>query len=359
MRLLGVLLVFVCIQRTSAQTCAVGQVLVNSACTYNDPELMLWYKLDLANPTLNSGNLVTGTGYDLTTASSGNNLCCTANAFAKKGTGSLDATYAVQSNAKPLSTFGTYTSFTLSFWMYFTDCPITGADFLVFGTQYYALADEYGVALKLYGGNLICIVPTAGEFKVVDSLFTSPYFSTWLHVVVTYEPNFYRFYLNGNLVTIPGILTGDATKWPYYTSWRLGYVPTVPLTNYLLLSVASYNWTSFKTDDVRIYRRALSATEVSWLYAPCGSGDSRYYEETYTCASSGCNAGYTGPDGGTCVGCGVGKYKTTTGSAACTDCAAGTYSTTVAAYLASTCITCPADRRRLLVRRLVTNQAVR
>eukprot|EP00961_Rhodomonas_salina_P261541 3535005-Rhodomonas_salina.1 len=36
-----------------------------------------------------------------------------------------------------------------------------------------------------------------------------------------------------------------------------------------------------------------------------------------------CNAGYTGPDGGTCEACGVGTAKAVNGSSACVDCEAG------------------------------------
>jgi hypothetical protein len=52
-----------------------------------------------------------------------------------------------------------------------------------------------------------------------------------------------------------------------------------------------------------------------------------------------CNAGWTGPDGGTCTACVSGKYKVLTGSALCTDCGAETYSTTAS----STCSTCPSN----------------
>lgn len=43
-----------------------------------------------------------------------------------------------------------------------------------------------------------------------------------------------------------------------------------------------------------------------------------------------CNAGYTGPNGGSCIGCVAGKFKTLIGSVACSNCTAGTYSTAVA-----------------------------
>jgi hypothetical protein len=40
MRLVRALCVLMCLTRATAQTCAVGQVLVNSVCTYNDPDVM-------------------------------------------------------------------------------------------------------------------------------------------------------------------------------------------------------------------------------------------------------------------------------------------------------------------------------
>jgi hypothetical protein len=39
-----------------------------------------------------------------------------------------------------------------------------------------------------------------------------------------------------------------------------------------------------------------------------------------------CNAGYTGPSGGTCTACEAGKYKNATGPAACTACPASSVS---------------------------------
>ena len=38
-----------------------------------------------------------------------------------------------------------------------------------------------------------------------------------------------------------------------------------------------------------------------------------------------CNAGFSGPDGGTCSACAAGKYKANPGSAGCTDCLANSY----------------------------------
>ena len=43
----------------------------------------------------------------------------------------------------------------------------------------------------------------------------------------------------------------------------------------------------------------------------------------YNASDCKCNAGHTGPDGGTCDACEAGKYKNTTGSADCSTCPAG------------------------------------
>ena len=58
-----------------------------------------------------------------------------------------------------------------------------------------------------------------------------------------------------------------------------------------------------------------------------------------------CNAGYTGPNGGTCTACGAGTYKdSTTGSSACTDCSSGTYATVASAAASSSlCASCPSN----------------
>ena len=37
-----------------------------------------------------------------------------------------------------------------------------------------------------------------------------------------------------------------------------------------------------------------------------------------------CNAGFTGPNGGTCTACGAGTYKAVSGAGSCSDCPSGT-----------------------------------
>jgi hypothetical protein len=53
-----------------------------------------------------------------------------------------------------------------------------------------------------------------------------------------------------------------------------------------------------------------------------------------------CNAGYTGPDGGTCTACSAGKFKPTNGSDACTQCAVGKYVGSLGATY-DQCVLCP------------------
>jgi hypothetical protein len=44
--------------------------------------------------------------------------------------------------------------------------------------------------------------------------------------------------------------------------------------------------------------------------------------QSSTAGACTCNAGYSGPNGGTCAPCAAGQYKSSTGSAACTSCPA-------------------------------------
>ena len=55
-----------------------------------------------------------------------------------------------------------------------------------------------------------------------------------------------------------------------------------------------------------------------------------------------CNAGCTGPAGGTCVQCIAGKYKIAPGEATCDNCTAGQYSTAVGAA-SDVCQRCPTN----------------
>ena len=100
----------------------------------------------------------------------------------------------------------------------------------------------------------------------------------------------------------------------------------------------------------------------SGLYCcTCGGGETQVSETCLECPTNSnspvgssvstactCNAGSTGPDGGTCLFCVAGKYTALVGSTACVDCEVGTYSASVGATQSSTCRTCPANSNSLL-----------
>ena len=98
-------------------------------------------------------------------------------------------------------------------------------------------------------------------------------------------------------------------------------------------------------------------TPDSGLYCcTCGGGETQVSETCLECPTNSnspvgssvstactCNAGSTGPDGGTCLFCVAGKYTALVGSTACVDCEVGTYSASVGATQSSTCVTCPTN----------------
>ena len=61
-----------------------------------------------------------------------------------------------------------------------------------------------------------------------------------------------------------------------------------------------------------------------------------------------CNAGYTGPSGGTCTACYMGKYKSVPGPQQCTNCNNATYSSATAATTYTTCLACPLNSSSMM-----------
>ena len=69
------------------------------------------------------------------------------------------------------------------------------------------------------------------------------------------------------------------------------------------------------------YKVALGSADCSpcvgvYSHSPEASADSKF---------CGCNVGYTGPDGSTCTACEAGKYKVIIGKDVCFDCPAGKF----------------------------------
>ena len=91
----------------------VGQVLVNSVCTYNDPVLKIWYKFEVSNPKLNStsvsfGVLNVNSGTDVYPVTSVSSLVIST--VVKEGVRSLPANNAYSTlSQSQLGTTGTFT----------------------------------------------------------------------------------------------------------------------------------------------------------------------------------------------------------------------------------------------------------
>ena len=89
------------------------------------------------------------------------------------------------------------------------------------------------------------------------------------------------------------------------------------------------------------YAVLVGATTASVCSAcPTNSSSLTGSSELTACA---CNAGSTGPDGGTCVLCAAGTHKALPGSAECTACVPGKHSSIAGALTNSTCGACVAD----------------
>ena len=90
---------------------------------------------------------------------------------------------------------------------------------------------------------------------------------------------------------------------------------------------------------------AFSTVVSATLSSTCQACDSNAQSpagsnEAVACT---CNAGYTGPDGGTCTQCTAGTYKPTKGPYSCISCQPGKYSTALGAADVSTCVDCKAN----------------
>ena len=56
-----------------------------------------------------------------------------------------------------------------------------------------------------------------------------------------------------------------------------------------------------------------------------------------------CNAGSSGPSGGTCTQCLAGTYKSTTGNTGCVGCSEGKFGSTQGGTAEAVCVSCPAN----------------
>jgi hypothetical protein len=328
MRLLRALCLILCIARASAQTCAVGQVVVNSVCTYNDPSLAIWYKFDLTNKNKNYGTLG-DSRVKIEPAA-----CCASQTSSKKGTGSRINEEVLQINFYDSqgqiglvdSNFGGVLQvMTMSFWLYFSQLPSydTDPNFGSHGSLFFKINEfPYFMLLRIRGkdsGNELgfvsvqCYNHQTYQWDTVETLgplFVNGNLNQWKHVVFVFNYGILRMYVDG-------VQVGTSSNCPV---WYWGEVSKNSV------NIGGYDHTfspQLKTilvDDFRMYKRALTVSEVNWLYKPCVS-EAPFYDDTYICP---CGAGYATVNS-VYVPCAAGQYAAT-GATACTNCVAGTYS---------------------------------
>ena len=135
-----------------------------------------------------------------------------------------------------------------------------------------------------------------------------------------------KLYYNGALSSTFTLTAQKTIK--TYTSTYLGYN--------VWISAGNNNDQLYRgqLDEVRIYSRAISASEVTSIY--------NFRGDTYTPAIIlPCQAGtYSDSTVTVCTACAVGTYASTTGTSACTACSAGSYMTSTGFTV---CTSCPAN----------------
>lgn len=148
---------------------------------------------------------------------------------------------------------------------------LTLAGWVKFDTlsTYQMLITKWGTSQQSYAmffnptsNNLYCSLSSDGSSQT-DAITTSSMFSagTWYHVACVYNGTDIRVYVNGSLVS------NGASNPKAYTSGIKDSTATFMLGNYQKAPTLTLDGT---LDDVAVWARALSSTEISTLY---GYGD--------------------------------------------------------------------------------------
>jgi hypothetical protein len=215
-----------------------------------DASLVGWWKFDegsTATTADSSGNGNTGTlgGSPLPAWTASGKL---SNALVFNATLNTDYVDVPDAAAFTLST-----GFTASAWVYATADPTDIED--IVGQFYFADAGGSGWGLFLNSGMLPSIA-TANAAQSLLSSGTSLSLNTWYHLAVVYTGG--TTGTNG-LIYINGVLdtSGTLNQVPQDSAYtvRIGAAP-----------LALDNGFQGRIDDVRVYNRALSATEIKTLY---------------------------------------------------------------------------------------------
>ena len=136
------------------------------------------------------------------------------------------------------------TNMSVSFWMKYDMTPKDYFLNIVEGSRSFSF--QHRDNNKFQGGYW--------NFTTPASIISKPINNTWHHMVATKDNNSLRFYIDGNLVGSTAILTPgvDPITLSEYT---LGYCYN-----------AGYKYWRGSLDDLRIYKRVISATEVQALF---------------------------------------------------------------------------------------------
>lgn len=138
-------------------------------------------------------------------------------------------------------------SVTFSLWFKPTDTAVLSSQrFLDKST--WNTSDSWGIGLSTNRS----YITLAG--LTTDPLLTNPVLTTssWYHLVATYDKQNVKFYINGVLDTVRSVSTSTPSN---TNPVRIG-----------ANSILSNNWFDGKLDDIKIYDKALTQSEVDNLY---------------------------------------------------------------------------------------------
>ena len=151
----------------------------------------------------------------------------------------FDEKYGVMMYDVPLDT-----NMSVSFWMKYDMTPGDVSIAIVEGSRSFTFIHQDHN--KFLGGYW--------NFTTPAYVISKPLANTWHHMAATRDNNTYKFYIDGKLVGSSGIQTPGID--PITTSeYNLGYCFN-----------AGYRYWKGSLDDLRIYRRVISATEVQALF---------------------------------------------------------------------------------------------
>lgn len=156
-----------------------------------------------------------------------------------------------------------WTQFTLEAWVNFDSFPVNpGGGYSIFSkvgtpSHQFNLNFGYQFAFTLNASQLICQFNRTGQlwpgYQTLADLHGAVITNVWVHAVATYDHNAVRLYLNG--VPLVANIIGPVTIAATSSTLRISKDDNdnVPFPG--------------RIDDARIYNRALSASEIAFLYS--------------------------------------------------------------------------------------------